>query len=164
MIVAIPSRTDTGVARLPTSSFAVGRDNDAGSRRTPQTGRVPDRDGNLTGSYGAGIAEAGGGQTIGGDLDDGEIAVRVAGGDDPGELAAVVEDDVDAVVSEDVTIGDDDAIGAPDDTGTVTSALADEHDRWFDLRRDIGDRFGERQPSEGRRDRSNTCFLTFQSH
>ena len=116
--------------------------------------RVTDRNRDLTRPHGAGIAEAGGGQTIGGDLDDRQVAVGVAGGDDTGELAAVVEDDVDAIVADDVTIGDDDAVGAPDDTGAVASALTDENDRWCDLRRDVGDGLGERQPGEGWRDRS----------
>jgi hypothetical protein len=123
---------------------------------------VTDRNSDLTRPYGAGIAEAGGGETIGGDLDNGEIAVRVAGRDDPGELATVVEDDVDAVVSDDVTIGDDDAIGAPDDTGAVTSALADENDRWCDLCHYVGDRLGERQPGEGWRDQRFNCLLAFE--
>ena len=52
----------------------------------------------------------------------------MAGGDDAGELATVIEDDVDAIVPDDVTIGDDDAIRAPDDTGAVASTLTDEHD------------------------------------
>ena len=106
----------------------AGGDDDAGRGRAARSRRVTDRDGDLTRSHGAGIAEASGGQIIGGDLDDSEIAVGVAGGDDAGELATVVEDDVDAIVPDDVTIGDDDAIGAPDDTGAVASALADEDD------------------------------------
>ena len=108
-----------------------GGDDDAGGRRTAQSRRVTDRNGDLTGSYGAGIAEAGGGQTIGGDLDDRQITVGVAGGDDAGELATVVEDDVDAIVPDDVTVGDDDTVGAPDDTGAVAAALTDEDDRRF---------------------------------
>jgi hypothetical protein len=88
----------------------------------------------------------------------------VAGGDDSGEFAAIIEDDIDAIVPDDVTVCHDDAIGAPDDTGAVATALADEHDRWFDLRRDVGDRFGERRPGEGWRDWSYVRLLTFESH
>ena len=91
-------------------------------------------------------------------MSDGEIAVGVSGGDDAGELATVVEDNIDAIVPDDVTVCDDDTVGAPDDTGAVAAALTDEDDRRFDLRRDVGDSVGERQPGEGWRDRRGDCF------
>jgi hypothetical protein len=106
----------------------AGGDDDAGRGRAAGSRRVPDRNGNLTGPHGAGIAEAGGRQVISGDLDDRQVAVGMAGGDDTGELAPVVEDDVDPVIADDMSIGDDDAVGAPDDAGAMASALSDEND------------------------------------
>jgi hypothetical protein len=103
-------------------------DDDAGRGRTSRSWRVSDRNGDLTRSHGAGIGEAGGRQAIGGDLDDRQVAVGMTGGDDTGELATVVKDDVDAIVPDYVTIGYDDAVGAPDDTGAMASAMTDEND------------------------------------
>jgi hypothetical protein len=123
-----------------------GGDHDAGRGGATRSRWVPDGNCDLTWPHSTGVAKARGRKTIGGDLNDGEVAVGVAGGDDTGEFATVVKDDVDAIVSNDVTIGDDDAVGAPDDTGAMASALTDEDDGRGDLRRDLGDSLGERQP------------------
>jgi hypothetical protein len=116
-----------GARTFEGSGLASG-DDDAGRGRTSRSWRVSDRNRDLTRSHGAGIGEAGGGQAIGSDLEDRQVAVGVTGGDDTGELATVVKDDVDAIVPDYVTIGYDDAVGAPDDTGAMASAMTDEND------------------------------------
>src|SRR5215207_79649 len=106
----------------------AGGHDDAGRGRAAGSRRVPDCNRNLTRPHRAGIAEAGSRQVISGDLDDRQVAVGVAGGDDTGELAPIVEDDIDPIITDHVSIGDDDAVGAPDDTGAMASALSDEND------------------------------------
>src|SRR3712207_1695385 len=98
---------------------------------------MSDRDGDLARADGAGITEPRGRQTISGNLDDRKIAVGMAAGDDPGELAPVVENDVRPIVADDVPVRDDDAVRAPDNPGAVASTLTDENNGRFDLRDDV---------------------------
>ena len=141
-------------------SCLTGRDDDTGGCGAAKPGRVADSDGYLSRSHGTGIPKPGSRQIIGGDLDHRKIAIGVARGHDTGELAPVVENDVYPIIPDDVPVRDHDAIRAPDNSSAVASALADENDRWFDLRGNVGNGLGERQPRKCRRYWS----LSFKSH
>ena len=116
----------------------TGRDHDPGRNRIAIAERVPDCDRDLSRPHGAGIANFRRGQAVGGDLDHRQIAVRVVRGDDPGVLATVRQHDVDLLaVTDDVRIGDDLSVGAPDYAGAVATAAVDQHGRFPGRPRDL---------------------------
>src|SRR5215213_2424661 len=116
------------------------RDDDPGRDRIAEPQRMADRDRDLPRANGAGIPDFRRGKIVRGDLDYREIAIWVARSNDTGEFAPICQHDVDLLaVADDMLVGDDLAVGAPDHAGTVATAAVDKYRRFPGGPRDLGD-------------------------